>query len=509
MPEYGKIVHSVDEQGQEKMDVQGGNPKLDKNGNIIIRSGNRVLLDSRNIAKEYDATFVDFRMCAFDPEGTNDFLDSRRFAQRKTWTYDEFLSNTMLTNKENIAEQIKMVDDREMNYMGTRRSTRRLDSRPGSTGLYSSRRTSATERDMSRLWGWQIWDFEKHVVVYMVDDYDKLVGVEPIPRYIDHSPYTWLKFNEVLSEFLPYPDVTAARPVARAYNRSRSQRLTHQARSTRKYEIGKNSIDGPNMEVLKFGEDMSVVVTKTGNNLKPIDSAPLESSIYDDERNIADMSEIMASAPEARGSAQSGTATQAQIVENRGTLGEEDKRLLVSICLSEFATKTYNCIQATMDQSMAVRINGPKGNAWQRSVAPSEITMDAEATCDVLDLRPHNEATERADSSQILQTLGPAAFLSKTFSRWFWKVRRVEDPAMRDELEKVSFLLATGGMDPAAGGAGAAGGEGAGAAGGAPQAAKPGASGGPKPPAPDRAQQGHTFAGRSAGRNLRTESGGS
>ena len=485
-PSYGKMELTVGEDGSERIEVKGGIPLLDASGNLQVRKGNRILLDNRRVADLYKVDYVDFRDCVFDPEGTNDFLDHRRFARRRCWTYEAFKDNKMFTNKQDILESVRYLDE---NYSGNEffggSAQKRLGRGTRRVSMYNYRPTDASKSDMARIWGWEVWDFEKRVVAYLVDDYDKLVGAEPIPGYVGHSPFEWLKFNEVLSEWMPYPDVTAARPLVRAYNRSRSQRLTHQGRAVRKIEARKGEIDQANMEALKNGEDMTVIFTKTGAALKPIDMAPLEPSVYDDDRNIADMSEIMSSSPEARGSSQSGTATQAAIVENRGTLGEEDKRRLVAGFLAGCATKTYNVLQATLDTNLAVSIVGKDGNLWQQAVSPEQIVPDCEAVVDVVDLRPHDDAREVADSQGVLQILGPAAFLSDKFNEWFWKARRVDDPDLRAELQMVAFNLAMGGL-----GGGDGGGDGA-------------EAGGPKPPDPGAKEQGKTYEGRAHGRALR------
>jgi len=495
-PSYGEIQHDVEEDGSERLEVKGGIPLLDKNGNLQVRAGNRVLLDNRRPADLYRVDFVDFRDCVFDPEGTNDFMDHRRFARRRCWTFEQFKANRMFSNKEDVLESVRYLDENNSgNEFFGGSQNKRLGRGTKRVSMFRYDRTEASKSDMARIWGWEVWDFERRCVVYMVDDYHKLVGAEPIPGYVGHSPFEWVKFNEVLSEWMPYPDITAARPLVRAYNRSRSQRLTHQARAVRKIESRRGDIDQANKELLKNGEDMTVVETKSGNALKPIDMAPLEPAVYDDDRNIADMSEIMGSSPEARGTAQSGTATQAAIVENRGTLTEEDKRRMVARFLGGIGTKTYNVLQATLDVNLAVAIVGPEGKLWQGTVTPEQIVMDAEAACDVMDMRPHDEAKELADSQGVLKILGPAAFLSDKFNEWFWKVRRVDDPEMQKQLQMVAFNLVAGGLG---------GGEAEGGAGGADAG---GDAGGPKPPDPGADEQGRTFEGRSQGRALRPHGG--
>lgn len=79
-------------------------------------------------------------------------------------------------------------------------------------------------------------------------------------------------------------------------------------------------------------------------------------------------------------------------------------------------------------------------------------------------------------------------FLSEKLAKWFFEARRIDDPQIVAEAQKVGFLLATGGLGQGGGSTSAKGG-----------------GGGPKPPDADADEQGATFEGRSMGRELREE----
>ena len=110
---------------------------------------------------------------------------------------------------------------------------------------------------------------------------------------------------------MPYPNVTAARPVIRAYNQSMSLILAMRERAVRKFTTRKGELDANNRDLLKNGEDLTIVETKTGVPIVPIEPPRLDATIeVDMDRYIADFNEIMASSGESRQSPTSGTAAR-------------------------------------------------------------------------------------------------------------------------------------------------------------------------------------------------------
>src|SRR3990172_5277717 len=442
--ELGELTVKVDpETGMEVAEIEGGIPKVDpKTGKLMRRGRNKFVLDTRNPSDYYRIDWVDWRDFVHDPEGTNDIHDHRWVAQRFSWSYSDFMENTLFTNKEDIHEAARYIDDTGYNF-----KTRRLDRGGGRKQVQHniSGPPEDSETDMMRLWGYQVWDLDAREVVYLVDGYDKLVGREPIYGWVEDLPYVFCKFNEVPGEWFPYPDITAARPLARSYNLSRSLVMTHRKRSKRKYETVKGNLDAQNMEYLKNHEDGQVVIVKQRGQLGAIEDAKIDPAIYADmDRDILDFSEILGSAPEARGAAQSDTATQAAIIEQRGTARENDKRALVGQALSQAANLMLSALQANLDTQLAVRITGPTGNTWDKMVDRTAIRGDFESKVSITELEPNDERVKEAKLINVLKIMGPQfAFLSPTFTRKFFKAIGDDDPALVQEFQKIAALMLT------------------------------------------------------------------
>lgn len=491
-PQYGELT--VDEDpltGGISADIQGGEPLLDDDGNLQVRAGNKVLLDTRNPADYFHLDWVDWRDLRFDPEGGNNVYQHRWHAQRINWPVDEFKANPLFDSSlradaVELAQHIANDVWREKRLGGLGNQKVRQS--------YTEGTMAPDEADMLRVWGYQIWDAKNLEVIYHVDGADKLAGKYAYPGWCENIiyPYSWLKFHEVPGESWPYTETEAAIPLARSYNISRSQKMNHVRRYNRKYISRKKALDAANKEMLKDPEDGIVIEATDPNSIKPLEDAPLDPSIYNDmDRDIFDFSEIMSSPPEARGIAQSGSATQAAIVERRSTSREDDKRLLVATAIEIAVDALKECLQANLDSSMAVRIAGPQGTIFQGHVGRPEIAISATPHVEMSEMEPYDESQERVAYAGLLQQIGPElAFQSPEFSKEFFRVWMPHNKKVAAELTKIVTQVAT---QPAVAPPEAAGGGGT-------------SPGGYKPPG-QGPEQGNTTEGRSQGRTLRTLGG--
>jgi hypothetical protein len=140
-------------------------------------------------------------------------------------------------------------------------------------------------------------------------------------------------------------------------------------------------------------------------------------------------------------------------------------------------------MQENMDQAMQVTITGPKGIAFDKNLSRIRIQGDFNTKIDLTELEPHDIASERRELMGIVQVMGPAAFMSPTFSKRFFTSFRFNDPQMVEEFQEIAGQMMQaeqGSQNP---------------------------PGGPKPTG--QGSQGSRFAeGRSQGRAARTNGGG-
>lgn len=472
------VVQEID--GREVVGFVGGPPRRDDDGNPIIKRGNRYVVETRNPADIWKSQFVFLQDMLFDPEGANDMQDHGWTAQRMSWSANEIEENELFDYKSEILDFARFADTEELSE-----NTRKYfgGSRPAPGDGYEP---GDVDKDVMRIWGWQLWDAKKREVLYMVDGFHKLIGKVNYPRYIQTFPYSVSKLHEVPGEFWPVSEISQVRPLAKAYNEMMTMQLTHARRYTRWYIAKEGMFSTNNKNIARDNEDGRVAEYRKGFNVAdflPVQDAPLDPMVYRlTNKFVDDFSEVMGSSPEARSVADSETATQAAIVENRTTSRDNDKRAQIACALKHHAKVMMDMIQATMDRSIAVEIRGSEGEYFERVVTQAQIQGDFDVQIDLKDLEPHDSMTERRDLNEILQILGPVAFAAPSFGRRFWSARRVYDPQLARELQQLGEMM----LQSQAGGGGQ--------------------QGGPSPAREGR-EEGRTEAGRSAGRQNRTAAG--
>jgi hypothetical protein len=482
--ELGELVV---EQGPEGVIVEfmGGQPKLDDKGRPIRRGGNKFVVDNRNPADWFRSDWVHYSDMRHDPEGANNLADHSWVAQRMSWSFNDFMDNSLFTHKQEIQEVAVFMDREGL----TRKTRNRLEPHGGRT-LKTESVTgfdpNQQDKDLMRIWGYQFWDIKNRMVYYTVDGFEKIIAKVPYPKWIDVSPYSIAKFHEVPGEFFPIPEVTAARPLAMAYNEMQSMLLTHTRRFGRKYVQRKGALSAKEREKFKDPDDGVVIELERGDPnsaIAPVKDAPLDVAIYRNlDRYIQDMSEILGSSPEARGVADSDTATQAAIIEQRGTSRDNDKRALVGAALEHHSKLVLDCLQENLDIPMSLQIEGPDGQTFSsRKLSRVQIHGDFDVKVDLTELEPHDIRQEKQDLTTLLQMMGPQfAFLSPTFTKRFFTAWRWNDPQLATEFQMIAEKMVEAGVQQG-------------------QGEEPG---GPKPTGQGQ-EQGRTTQGRSIGRTAR------
>jgi len=481
------------------MDFVGGTPKLDERGRPIRRGGNKFVVDTRNPADYFRSQFVHYTDMRQDPEGGNNPYDHSWVAKRMSWTYNEFMDSELFEHKREISDAAKFIDQEGLSRKA--RSRLKASQKSALTDAPTEAQgfdPTMNDRDLMRIWGYKCFDPIKREISYIVDGFTKPAAIVKYPKYIDHSSFSYMKFHEVIGEFYPIPDVTSARPLAQAYNEGQSMLLTHMGRYGRKYLGRKGVLSAREREKLKDNTDGIFIELERGDpsQVAPLKDAPLDPAIYANLASyISDFSEIMGSAPEARNIAGSGTATQAAIVESRGTARDNDKRAQVSAGLKHHADMMLACLQENLDIPMAVQVEGPDGKVFS-SVQLSSVQIQGhfETYIELGELEPHDDRTERQDLTTLLQVLGPQfAFSSPSFVKMFFTAWRRHDPQMAQEFTQIAQMMMQQGQEQESAVQSQA---------DAKAQAAPDRGGGPKATG-QGPEQGRTTEGRAIGRSLR------
>lgn len=353
---------------------------------------------------------------------------------------------------------------------------------------------------------WRVWDIRTETKFIVPDDGDYYLQ---LPTPYDPFPFPALKFHERKEGWYPLPPVFNWRSPQAEYNDTRRKEKSHRARADRKYQMTKGSIDPDEKDKLMSGGDMTIIDTNGPiPAIVPIEDAPLDAAV---SRNVmvtkVDFLEITASGSDQRQVAQSETATQAQVIENRARIRESFGQSQIAAWVSEIARTMLLTIEKHMTLPFWVVKNvdplSPTAPIEALRVADlfQQITAEqlGELNYDVVvaaeSLSPTNEDIERQRFDEILQVIAsnPTLMLmlrtSDALLRRFLSLHGMRNEKMVQQIKialEVALLAvmgpAVGGLptDPGESGQKAAGmaavaGGGAKGGGGGPVSATPGA----------------------------------
>jgi hypothetical protein len=271
---------------------------------------------------------------------------------------------------------------------------------------------SAQDEDRERRVGmvklWKIWDLRVKVKHVLADGYTKyLVEGEPWT----YLPLSVLKFYEIPREFYPLPPVFNWLSPQDEYNESRQQQKVHRQRFNRHYTVHQGGIDQDELEKVTRGPDGSWAWRNTPDDpIIPVQDAKQDGAAWN---NLAvtkdDFQQITGVSGDQRGSAESETATQANIIDVRSRIRESAQRVVVADWLSDICLKMLLCLREKMQLPFWIQTNvdlqGPMAEPealrvaaiWQEITAKELGTTDLDVSVDITSLSPVSEDQKRQE----------------------------------------------------------------------------------------------------------------
>lgn len=365
-----------------------------------------------------------------------------------------------------VAERIRLTKD-EAEKKFSKATLKKLKAKGDErkTGTPLSLEEKAKDKEIYVLW--EIYDLKnKQWLTICEDANDVFKEPDSLPPGAEDHPYAFLRFTLVDDSPYPIPPVSQAIDPQKEFCLARSQVLTHRKRFNRKYEVIESRLTDPDTEIAKLesGEDGTCIRAQANGAVTPIQDAPLDQQRYLEIQALSnDLAEIFGSGGEARGIAESDSATQADIIDRRMEVKEGDKLGLVSEFLTDIARKLDQLIQAHIEKDEAVRIVGPEGEFWQivREQDYQKIEGEFEYSIDVGATAPRLPHIERAQwtafMSQVVIPM-PHILTAPRFMKKMAAMYGIEDQAMLEELRQIGLKIMSGTM-PMPGASGSAPGE--------------------------------------------------
>jgi hypothetical protein len=205
---------------------------------------------------------------------------------------------------------------------------------------------------------------------------------------------------------------------------------------------------------LEIGGDGTVVLqNQPMQSVYPVQDAPL------DQNHVVEMQAIrqdfmdLAVGPNQRGAtAGVDSATEAGILEKRTQIREGDKIGLVTDFLQDISRKLDQVVQANITQDQAVKVAGPRGEAWEviRARDYDQIAGEYEYSIDVGQTTPQLPEIERAQWMAFLQLIAnaPQLALSKNLLKRMAELHHISDELMLEEINQIAKMMVQGAMQP-------------------------------------------------------------
>ncbi len=379
--------------------------------------------------------------------------------------FDDFLFDEDATTLEDkwcfVAERIRLTKDEAEKKFSKKNQKKLKSSDVGEKHGLSSFDSPKEEKTLYVLW--EIYDLKnKQWLTICEGASDVFKEPDSLPPGVEDHPYSVLRFTLQDNSPYPIPPVSQAIDPQKEFCLARSQVLTHRKRFNRKYEIFETGVSDPDVETAKLesGEDGTVIRKNIqGPVVTPIQDAPLDQQRYLELQALNnDLIEIFGSGGEAKGIADSDSATQADIIDRRLEIREGDRLGLVTDFLTEIARKLDQLIQAHITKDEAVRIVGPEGESWQVVKASDyeaiegefEYSIDVGSTAPRL---PHLERSQwTAFMSQVIVPM-PHILTAPRFMKKIAGMYGIEDESMLEELRQIGLKIMSG-QAPMPGGGG-------------------------------------------------------
>lgn len=319
---------------------------------------------------------------------------------------------------------------------------------------------------------WKIWDFRTMTRMVIADGHNKVLLEEPF----SFCPFAVLKFHEILDSFYPMPPVSQWLMPQDEINETRESQRAHRRRFYRRYTALRGSITDEELDKLETGGDGVVAFIEIPNGIAPLQDAPMGSDVWQNlDVSKLDYLGVTGIGGDQRGVAESETATQASIIDQRSRIRESAARTRVSDWLAQIARLMLLTVREKMQLPFWVTRNADPNNPQaQLEVATtwSEITSedlgstDMDVFIELSSMSPIAEEAQRLAWNQVLALLtnpqllmilaSSEIILRKTMALYGVKsereIREIQNVAQQIILaQQQAQLLAAGATGPGAG----------------------------------------------------------
>ena len=419
---------------------QAGETIVDEDGEPILTEAGeeQVYPDSIPINERYEVTRLHWKDFVFDP-------DAGPLPESWNWV----AARTQMTKQE-------MLDDpRYKNSIVANIAGKEKGKEGGASKLkefFAGSNQTDDEDEVVDVW--QIYDLKKREwLTVAMGAKQILVKPKPTPPGTDKHSFALLRFIPRDTGPYPIPPVYNAIDPQFELSNARSKMMVHRKRFNRKYVLVESKVEDPDtaMETLTLGDDGAVIRAMANGPVEVVSDAPLDQMGLIELRELdADITAAMGITGNARGIADSDSATEAGIMDARLGIREGDTASLVIDFVIDIAKKLDALVQVHIDGDEAVKILGSDGEeVWQeiKQSDYSEVEGEFEYQIDVGAMQPRLPDIERAQLTAFLSQVVipfPAILTNRPLVKKFASLYHIEDEATINALIELGNKVVSG-----------------------------------------------------------------
>lgn len=222
----------------------------------------------------------------------------------------------------------------------------------------NDRNTDNYEKTKLKLW--HIWDMRAMVQLLILDSPTVTIFQRKFKRLplFDYRPD-----RRTLTEgFYPIPPAFNWLSPQDEINETREMLRAHRRRFVRKFQVQEGMIDDEELEKFETGPDGALIKNKGGEGIVPIQNADLGNALTEAIQTSGDdLDRIAGVSQEDRGVPDRTTATQAQIVQNRGQIREQKEQIRVVNWMSLIGREVLLTVRDKFVLGVMAKLSSPEG----------------------------------------------------------------------------------------------------------------------------------------------------
>lgn len=275
---------------------------------------------------------------------------------------------------------------------------------PASTEILDSETNDRNSENVRRnaLKIWHLWDLKANLQLLSIEP-----GITIFQRKFKRLPlFDYRPDRRITTEgFYPVPPAFNWLSPQDEINETREMLRAHRRRFVRKYQVVEGQMDDEELEKFETAPDGGIVKVKSAEAITPIQNADLGTALTESIQTSGDdLDRIAGVSQEDRGLPDRTTATQAQIVQNRGAIREQKEQLRLVSWFANIGREILLTVRDKFVLGLYVKLGSPEGENFLGEVQEDQDAyqyVSSEDLNDGYDFRINVDVTSLSATAQM------------------------------------------------------------------------------------------------------------